>query len=215
MLNELAYLDEKPSIGQIIGYIRVSSVDQNIERQLDGIEVNKTFVDKITGSSRLKDRTELKNLFEYVRAGDVVVIHSFDRLARDLEILIELIKKLNDKGVSLRSVKENITFNGENSPMDKFILHIFGAVAEFQRSLIREAQREGIANRKKKGLYKGRKQALSQEQQIELKSIIMTKNSSIKNYKEIKWAAVAKKFKISEPTLMRYIKKLKTNSNEN
>lgn len=89
-LNEesmLSYINEKPVKGQIVGYVRVSSADQNIARQLDGVEVNKTFIDKISGSTRIKDRPELKNLFDYVRAGDVVVIHSFDRLARDLDIL--------------------------------------------------------------------------------------------------------------------------------
>lgn len=211
-LNEesmLSYINEKPVKGQIVGYVRVSSADQNIARQLDGVEVNKTFIDKISGSTRIKDRPELKNLFDYVRAGDVVVIHSFDRLARDLDILIDLIKLLNSKGVALQSIKENITFNGSNNPMDKFILHIFGAVAEFQRSLIKEAQREGIEKRKKLKLYKGRKPKLTEEQQEALKIIIKEKNSSIEKYKSIKWKKVADEFKVSEPTLMRYIKKLK------
>lgn len=208
-LETLSYLKEKQAKGQTVGYIRVSSADQNTARQLDGIELNKKFVDKISGSTRIKDRPALRDLFEYVRAGDLVVIHSFDRLARDLDILIDLIKSLNSKGVSLQSIKENITFNGSNSPMDKFILHIFGAVAEFQRSLIKEAQREGIAKRKKAGLYKGRKPKLDETQIAELKQIIIEKNSSIEAFKKIKWKAIAKKYEISEPTLMRYIKKIK------
>lgn len=205
----LSYINEKPAKGQTVGYIRVSSADQNIARQLDGVEVNKTFVDTISGSTKIKDRPALKNLFDYVRTGDVVVIHSFDRLARDLDILIDLIKSLNARGVALQSIKENITFNGSNNPMDKFILHIFGAVAEFQRSLIKEAQREGIEKRKKLGLYKGRKPKLSDAQQVELKNIIKEKNVSIESYKKIKWKDIAEKFQVSEPTLMRYIKKFK------
>ncbi|WP_311963701.1 recombinase family protein, partial [Acinetobacter baumannii] len=89
----------------------------------------------------------------------------FDRLARDLNILISLIQQLNDKGVALKSIKEDITFNGANNAMDKFILHIFGAVAEFQKSLIAEARQEGINKRKKLGLYEGRTPPLSEEQQ--------------------------------------------------
>ncbi|EHU3033142.1 TPA: recombinase family protein [Acinetobacter baumannii] len=207
-LDIISYIEEKPAHGQTVGYIRVSTTDQNTIRQLDGVELNKTFVDKISGSTGIKDRPELKKLFEYVRAGDTVVIHSFDRLARDLNILISLIQQLNDKGVALKSIKEDITFNGANNAMDKFILHIFGAVAEFQKSLIAEARQEGINKRKKLGLYEGRKPSLSEEQQEALRARIKEKNSSMENYKKIKWSAVAKEFKVSEPTLMRYIKKL-------
>ncbi len=108
-LDIISYIEEKPAHGQTVGYIRVSTTDQNTIRQLDGVELNKTFVDKISGSTGIKDRPELKKLFEYVRAGDTVVIHSFDRLARDLNILISLIQQLNDKGVALKSIKEDIT----------------------------------------------------------------------------------------------------------
>lgn len=148
------------SKGQSVGYIRVSSVDQNTERQLDNLNLDKVFIDKMTGST--KDRPELQRMIEYVRQGDIVYVHSLDRLARNFDDLLDIINQLNQKGVIFKSLQENITLDGvNNNPMDMLILHIFGAIAQFNRSLIREAQREGIAKAKAKGKYKGRKPALS------------------------------------------------------
>lgn len=183
---------------QTVGYIRVSSVDQNTERQLEGIKLDKVFTDKISGSK--KDRPALNQLINYVREGDTVLVHSMDRLARDLETLIQIVKGLNAKGVSIRFVKENITFTARNNnSMDKLLLHILGAVAEFKRSLIREAQQEGIAIAKRKGKYKGRKPALTAEQLAQLRI----------DKEKMKPSELAKKYEVHYQTIWRYLKKMK------
>lgn len=194
---------------QTVGYIRVSSTDQNTERQLDGITLDKVFTDKMTGSSR--ERPQLKAMIDYVRHSDTVIVHSLDRMARNLEDLLHIINQLHEKGVIFKSIKENLTLDGSQpSLMDKFLLHILGAVAEFNRSLIREAQREGIAKAKARGAYKGRKPALSKTQIKELEEIIEAKNSSIDEYKALTLPKIAEQFGMSLPTLNRYIAKIKS-----
>lgn len=196
------------SKGQSVGYIRVSSVDQNTERQLDNLNLDKVFIDKMTGST--KDRPELQRMIEYVRQGDIVYVHSLDRLARNFDDLLDIINQLNQKGVIFKSLQENITLDGvNNNPMDMLILHIFGAIAQFNRSLIREAQREGIAKAKAKGKYKGRKPALSTTQISELKALLAQKNSSVDNYKKITMSTLATHFNVSLPTIKRYVKHIK------
>lgn len=145
--------------GKKIAYIRVSSKDQNTDRQEDLIaECDKAFTDKCTGST--KKRPELEKLINYVREGDTVYAHSIDRLARNLKDLQELIDLFNEKGVSVVFKKESLTFSaGGNDSMSKLMLQIFGAVAEFERARIKERQREGIdkALTRKVSPYKGRK----------------------------------------------------------
>lgn len=148
--------------GQQVGYIRVSSVDQNTERQLDGITLDKVFTDHVSGKNT--DRPELRACLEYVREGDTLNIHSMDRLARNLEDLRRTVREQTGRGVMVRFVKENLTFTGDDSPMSTLLLSMLGAVAEFERSMIRERQREGIEIAKSKGVYKGRKPALTDEQ---------------------------------------------------
>lgn len=140
-----------------IGYIRVSSVDQNTERQLNGIELDKVFEDHASGRST-KERPGLAAMLNYVRDGDEVVVHSMDRLARNLEDLLALVRRLNDKGVKIKFLKENMIFDPDVavSPMSKLMLSVMGAVSEFERALILERQREGIALAKARGAYKGR-----------------------------------------------------------
>lgn len=125
--------------GQRIGYIRVSSFDQNPERQLDQTQVDKVFVDKASGKDI--QRPELDSLLSFVRDGDTVVVHSMDRLARNLDDLRRLVQKLTRKGVRIEFVKECLTFTGEDSPMANLMLSVMGAFAEFERSLIHERQR--------------------------------------------------------------------------
>lgn len=192
--------------GQIVGYIRVSSIDQNIERQLDGMSLDKVFIDKMTGS--VKERPELQRMIEYVRQGDTVYVHSLDRLARNFDNLLDIIKQLNKKGVIFKSIKENLTLNGlNNNPMDMLILHIFGAIAEFNRSLIREAQREGIAKAKKRGVYKGRKSVLTLERITTIEELLTQKESSLDEYKKTSYQKIADTVGISLPTLNRYLDK--------
>jgi len=141
-----------------IGYIRVSSVDQNTVRQLDGLKLDQVFTDKVSGST--VDRPELQAMLRSVRGGDTLHVHSIDRLARSLADLLALVKGLTDKGVAVRFHKENLLFAGEPNPMQELMLSLLGSVAQFERSMIRERQREGIAKAKEAGVYKGRAKAV-------------------------------------------------------
>jgi len=145
-----------------VGYIRVSTVDQNTDRQLDGVTVAKTFTDKASGGSR--NRPGLDALVEYVREGDTVHVHSIDRLARDLGDLLSLLTLFTGKGVSVTFHKERLTFTGEDSPFQTLQLQVIGAVAQFERAIIKERQREGIAKAKTKGVYRGRKPSIDPAQ---------------------------------------------------
>lgn len=151
-----------------IGYKRVSTVDQNTARQLEGVEVDKLFQDKASGKSA--DRPQLIAALDFVREGDTLVVHSMDRLARNLEDLRAIVRDLTARGVRVEFVKESLTFTGEDSPMNVLLLSMLGAVAEFERSMILERQREGIAVAKAAGKYKGRKAALNDEQADELRA---------------------------------------------
>ena len=151
--------------GQVVGYVRVSSADQNPARQYEALgEVSKTFEDRLSGSSRAP-RAELARMVEYVREGDLVRVASFDRLARSLVDLLAIVAEVNAKGASVEFVKEALTFApGSTDPYARFQMHLLGAVAELERSLIRERQREGIALARQRGAYRGRKPALSADQ---------------------------------------------------
>jgi DNA invertase Pin-like site-specific DNA recombinase len=194
---------QQPTAFQTIGYVRVSSDDQNTVRQLANVKLDKIFTDKITGIKT--KRPALDELLAYVRHGDVVVIHSLDRLARDLSVLIDLVGKFKAKGVTVKFIKENLAFNPlSNNPMDDLLFHVFGAIAQFQRAIIKETQREGIEIAKKKGKYKGRPPALDKEKVAELKAILIQKNSDLDNFKKLSYTQIAKDFGISTPALWRY-----------
>ncbi|WP_079590920.1 recombinase family protein, partial [Mycobacteroides abscessus] len=137
-----------------VGYVRVSTIDQHTDRQLDGIQTDRVFTDK--ASAKDTDRPELDELLRYVRAGDAVIVHSMDRLARNLDDLRRIVRELTGRGVCVEFVKEHLTFTGDESPMATLLLSIMGAFAEFERALIRERQREGITLAKQRGAYKGR-----------------------------------------------------------
>ncbi len=152
--------------GQRIGYRRVSTVDQNAARQLDGVDVKKMFTDKASGKDVA--RPELQKALDYVREGDTFVVHSMDRLARNLDDLRRTVRELTDKGVRVEFVKEGQVFTSDDNPMSNLMLSLLGAVAEFERSLILERQREGIALAKAAGKYKGGKPKLDADQATEL-----------------------------------------------
>lgn len=183
--------------GQHVGYIRVSTLDQNTERQLDGVQLDKTFTDKASGKDA--ERPQLKAALDYVREGDTLVVHSMDRLARNTLDLLQLVRDLNARGVAVQFMKERLTFTGEESPMAKLQLTILGAVAEFERSLIRERQREGIALAKAKGVYKGRRRALDDAQVIELRERDKAAQGRGR-------AALARQYGISRETLYQYLR---------
>ena len=182
--------------GQRIGYIRVSSFDQNPQRQLEQVEVHRTFTDKASGKDTL--RPELENLLAFVRDGDTVVVHSMDRLARNLDDLRRIVQGLTKRGVRIEFIKEHLVFTGEDSPMANLMLSVMGAFAEFERALIRERQREGIVLAKQRGAYRGRKKSLSPEKMAELVSRIQAGE---------KKHMLAKEFAISRETLYQYWRK--------
>ncbi|WP_144174879.1 recombinase family protein [Pseudomonas sp. Kh13] len=137
-----------------VAYIRVSSEDQNTDRQLDGIAVDRTFTDKVSGATT--ERPALKEMLSYVRDGDTIHVHSIDRLARSLVGLLALVTDLRKAGVCVHFHKEALLFTTEVNPTQELMLSMMGAVAEFERAIIKERQREGIAKAKAKGVYKGR-----------------------------------------------------------
>lgn len=159
-----------------IGYKRVSTVEQNSDRQLDGVALDELFEDKASGKDTR--RPQLAEAIRYARKGDTFVIHSMDRLARNLDDLRSLVRQLTDKGVKVRFIKESLTFTGEDSPMNTMLLSMLGAVAEFERSMILERQREGIAIAKAKGKYKGGKKKLTSEQSEALRKRIVNGESA-------------------------------------
>jgi len=128
--------------GQQVGYIRVSSLLQNESRQLEGIELDITFTDKISG--RDKERPELTNCLNHLRQGDTLHVHSIDRLARNLRDLESIVSSLTGRGVAVQFHKEGLTFTGDDNPMNTLMLQVMGACAQFELSMIRERQREGI-----------------------------------------------------------------------
>lgn len=174
-----------------VGYLRVSSADQNEERQLNGVRLDKTFTDKASGGS--KDRPALDQLREYVRDGDTVHVHSIDRLARDLGDLMNLLAEFTERGVGVKFYKENLTFTGEDNPFQTLQMQIIGAVAQFERSIIRERQREGIAKAKAKGVYKGRKPSIDAEKVKALRD------------EGVSPSAIAKQLKIARSSVYRVL----------
>ena len=141
--------------GKKIGYVRVSTVDQNTARQevlMKELGVEKVYIDKVSGKN--KDRKQLKEMLNYIREGDIVIVESISRIARNTKDLLEIVDQFKSKGVEFISKKEAID---TNTPAGKFMLTVFGAIAELERGYILDRQKEGIAIAKKEGKYKGRK----------------------------------------------------------
>jgi DNA invertase Pin-like site-specific DNA recombinase len=182
--------------GQVIGYRRVSSVDQNEARQLEGLELDKTFTDKASGKD--VKRPQLQAAISYLRDGDTLVVHSMDRLSRNLADLSNLVRELTSKGITVRFEKEGLSFTGDDDKMAQLMLGILGSVAQFERSLILERQREGIAIAKAKGdVYRGRKPSLTPERAAELRERIKA---------GVNKAALAREFGISRAALYVYLR---------
>lgn len=180
--------------GKTVAYLRVSTVDQNSDRQLDGVPVDKVFFDKASGKDA--NRPQLKACMDYLREGDTLVVHSMDRLGRNVDDLRRIVRELNDKGVVVKFMKESLTFAGDTSPMSQLLLTLLGAVAEFERAIIAERRKEGIAVAKRKGVYKGRKPALTDAQAADLKARADAGE---------KKAELARQFGISRATLYEYL----------
>jgi len=181
-----------------IGYIRVSSATQNLDRQLDGITLDVLYEEKISGKDR--NRPELENMLKAVTTGDNVHVHSMDRLARDMVDLCNLVSEITRKGAAIIFHKENLTFAGAKAdPMSELMLGILGSVAQFERAIIRERQAEGIAKAKERGVYAkhGRKAEITQATIEELKSRVAAGEPK---------ARVAKDLGISRDSLYRLLK---------
>ena len=184
--------------GKTIGYIRVSSILQNTDRQLDGVPTDKIFEDKLSGKDT--NRPQLQSMLEFIREGDTVLIHSLDRLGRSLDDLRSLVNGMVSRGITVKFMKENLTFSArENNIFSELMLNMLASFAQFERSLSKERQREGIQIAKTNGVYKGqgRKQEMTQERISEIKSRIEAGEAKSK---------IACNMKISRDTLYRYSK---------
>jgi len=182
-------------MSKIIGYVRVSSFEQNTDRQLEGIKADKIFLEKVSGKDA--NRPQLIELLNYIRDGDTLIVHSLDRLARNLDDLRRLVQTLTAKDVKVQFLKENLTFTGEDSPMSNLLLSVMGAFAEFERALIRERQLEGIALAKKRGAYKGRKRCLTTQQVEAMKQRVCNGE---------KKSQIAQDLGVSRETLYQYLR---------
>lgn len=176
-------------------YIRVSSIDQNETRQFDGFSFDKEFIDFCSGKDR--NRPQLKRALEHLREGDTLHVHSIDRLARNLVDLQSIINDLTSKGITVVFHKEDLTFSGESDPMKELMLQMMGAFAQFERSMIKERQREGIEAAKKRGVYKGRKKALTPAQVADIKARVEQRE---------KVAVLAREYGVSRQTVYSALK---------
>jgi DNA invertase Pin-like site-specific DNA recombinase len=181
---------------QKIGYIRVSSLDQNSDRQLDGLDLDIVFEDKASGKDT--NRPQLQAALKHARLGDVFVVHSMDRLARNVEDMLRLVRELNGKGVTVQFVKESITFDAKtDDPRSTLMFTMLSAFSQFERALIKERQREGIAIAKAHGVYKGSEKVLSPEQAAQIKELVAA---------GVPKAKVARDLGITRQTVYNYLK---------
>jgi len=147
----------------IFNYLRVSTIDQNTERQLLNVYCDREYIDKASGKDM--ERKNFKLMMDNLREGDLVNVHSLDRVGRNTADILELVKQIKAMGCSIKFHKENLTFDGTKSDLySDLMLTILAAFSQFERNIILERQREGIAVAKAKGVYKGRKAKLSSEQ---------------------------------------------------
>lgn len=182
-----------------IGYVRVSSLDQNPDRQIEDLkaqQAEKIFMDKVSGKNT--DRPELQRMLSFIREGDTLIVHSLDRLARNLADLLTMVQDLTCRGVSVIFLNERLSFEAgaDASPTSKLMLSMIGAFAEFERSMIRHRQAEGIALAKERGVYKGRPRSISDE-------TLETVNALVEQ--GVPLATAAKKVGISRSTVYRYL----------
>ncbi len=180
-----------------VGYIRVSSYDQHTDRQLENVRMDTVYTDTVSGKDIY--RPALSACLESLREGDMLHVHSIDRLTRNLQDLLDLLSLLVKKGVTVKFHKEKLTFSADTCPFQKLHLQIIGAVAEFERAFIKDRQREGIALAKSKGKYKGRKTILSQHQIDEIMHRLSTQESV---------ACLAREYGVSRQTIYRYVQKV-------
>lgn len=183
-----------------IAYVRVSTVEQNEDRQVEALErhgIDRWYTEKVSGKDM--NRPQLQAMLDYAREGDTVYIHDFSRLARSTEDLLKIVRQLDGKGVSLVSNKEAID---TRTPQGKLMLTMIAAINEFERANLLERQREGIEIAKAKGLYHGRK-----EISIDDKTFLR----AFEKYQQrgITKSQLAEELKVSRPTLYKLIREYK------
>jgi len=179
----------------LVGYARVSTQDQNPDLQLDALTATgceRVFVEKASGAQR--DRPELMAALEYVRAGDTLVVWKLDRLARSLKQLIETVERLADREIGLRSLTEAIDTTTAGG---KLVFHIFGSLAEFERSIIRERTKAGLDAARARGRKGGRPPALSEKDLIHAKALLADADITVED--------VARRLKVASSTLYRHL----------
>ncbi len=177
----------------IIGYARVSTDDQNLDAQTDALHAagaGRIFSDKISGAKR--DRTELGVMLDQLRPGDVVVVAKYDRLARSLRDLLDLVEAIKDRGAGFRSLAEDID---TTTPAGRLVFHVFASIAQFERERIAERTKEGLEAAKARGRIGGRPPALTADQKIEVRRM---RDDEQRHVSEI-----ARLFKVSERTVGR------------
>ncbi len=177
----------------IIGYARVSTDDQKLDAQVDALEgagAERVYADKITGTSR--SRPQLDLMIDQLRSGDVVVVTKYDRLARSLKDLLEIVEAIGDRGAGFRSLAEDID---TTTPAGRLIFHVFASIAQFERERISERTREGLQAARKRGRVGGRPPALSVAQKAE---VIRMRDAEHRPL-----ADIARLFKVSVKTIRR------------
>jgi DNA invertase Pin-like site-specific DNA recombinase len=177
----------------IIGYARVSTDDQNLDSQTDALSAagaEKVFADKISGSRRA--RPELDRMLEQLRDGDVVTVTKYDRLARSLKDLLEIVEAIRERGAGFRSLAEDID---TTTPAGRLVFHVFASIAQFERERISERTREGLASARRRGRIGGRPPALTTAQKDEVRRMRDEEHRAI--------TEIARLFKVSERTVRR------------
>ncbi len=181
----------------IFNYIRVSTTEQNTERQLKDVICDRVYEEKISGKDT--NRPQLQAMLSNIRSGDIINIHEMSHLARNTRDLLNIVEEITTKGATIVFHKENLTFKGseKQDPYQRMMMTMLGAVAELERSILLERQREGIAIAKAKSKYKGGKNKLTDEQVTELNAL---------HNQGMPIARIAKQFKITRPTVYSYLR---------
>jgi DNA invertase Pin-like site-specific DNA recombinase len=184
-----------------VGYARVSSSDQNLDRQLEslkGLGVEKIFSEKGSGVTASHDRPELQKMLEFIREHDEVFISSFDRLGRSSDDLFRLINLIKEKGAGIHFIEEKLSLsNGAENIYEELNIRILAALAEFARKQIKNRQKEGVELAKARGVYKGRAPKLKEEEKLEVLKKIVLENYRVK--------VVQEEYKISRATVWRIV----------
>lgn len=182
-------------MGHVVGYTRVSTSEQNVSRQLDGMQLDAVFTDVMSGKNA--ERPELQACLKYLRNGDELVVHEMSRLGRNTEDLLKIVRELVGRGVAVRFVHEKLSLTADGSPQDELMLTMFAAFATFERGLMLQRQREGIELAKQAGKYKGRAPKLDKAQVENLRAWV-ARGETI--------SAVAREFGISRASVHNYVK---------